>query len=79
MKMQINDNELENVVGGTVIVSRDYMNVGFSTLGEMYSLKNCTYKQARDYVDDLLADNPKLTNEEFDKLAKQKLQAKGWI
>ena len=79
MKKEINDNELENVVGGTVIISNDYHNVGFSTLGEMYDLKNCTYKQARDFVDDLKAENSKLTDAEFDALAKQKLQAKGWI
>lgn len=79
MKMEINENELEKVSGGTVIISKDNMHVGFSTMGEKYDLKNCTYKQARDYVDDLLDQNPKLSDAEFDALAKQKLQAKGWI
>lgn len=79
MKEPINEQALEGVVGGTVIISKDYMVVGFDTTKESFSLKNCTYKQVRDYVDDLLDENPTLSNAEFDALAKQKLQAKGWI
>ena len=79
MREQINDQEMENVVGGTVIISKDYMNVGFSTTREKFDLKNCTFKQARNLVDDLLEENPNLSNAEFDQLAKKTLQSKGWI
>lgn len=79
MREQINELDLEKVVGGTVIISKDKMSVGFSTTKETFKLKNCTYKQARNLVDDLLDDNPTLNNAEFDKLAKKTLQSKGWI
>lgn len=79
MREQLDEQLLDNVVGGTVIISKDYMVVGFSTIQEKYNLKNCTYKQIRDYIEDLLDDNPNLSNEEFDLLAKQNLQSKGWI
>ncbi len=79
MKEPINEQALENVVGGTVIISKDYMVVGFSTTQEKFNLKNCTFKEVRDYIDDLLDENPSLSNAEFDALAKQNLQAKGWI
>ena len=79
MRQQLNEQAMEQVVGGTVIISRDYMMVGFDTTQEKFNLKNCTYKQVRDYVDDLLDDNPNLGNAEFDQLVKKNLQAKGWI
>ena len=79
MREQLNEQDIENVVGGTVVISKDKMAVGFSTTKEKYSLKNCTYKQARNLVDDLLDDNPNLSNAEFDQLAKKTLQSKGWI
>ena len=79
MRVQMNEQDMEQVVGGTVIISKDYMNVGFSTTREKFDLKNCTYKQVRDFVDDLLEANPGLGNAEFDALAKKELQAKGWI
>jgi hypothetical protein len=79
MREQLNEQEMENVVGGTVIISKDKMVVGFSTTKEKYNLKNCTYRQVRDLVDDLLEANPTLGNAAFDKLAKDTLSAKGWI
>ncbi len=79
MREELNEKALEEVVGGTVIISKDYMNVGFSTTREKFDLKNCTYRQVRNFIDDLLDENPNLSNAAFDKLAKEKLQAKGWI
>lgn len=79
MREQLNEQDIENVVGGTVIISKDNMVVGFSTTKEKFNLKNCTYKQARNLVDDLLDENPTLGNAAFDKLVKQTFQSKGWI
>ena len=78
MKMQLNDAELDNVVGGTVIMSVDYNNIGFTSLGEMYDLKT-DYYTARNYVEALKAANKTLSNTAFDALVKKELQAKGWI
>lgn len=79
MREELNEQALDQVVGGTVIISKDYMTVGFSTTREKFSLKNCTFKQVRNYIDDLLEENPNLSNAAFDKLAKDNLKAKGWI
>ena len=79
MREQINDQEMENVVGGTVIISKDYNNIGFSTTREKFDLKNCTFKQARNYVDDLLEEHPEMSNAEFDNFVKNAFKAKGWI
>lgn len=78
MKMELNDAELNNVVGGTVIMSEDYNNIGFTSLGEMYNLKT-DYYTARNFVEGLKAANKTMSNSAFDRLCKQELQAKGWI
>lgn len=79
MKRQLSDLEAEQAIGGTVIISKDYMVVGFTTLGDMADLKNCTYREARNLVDDLLDANQNLTGQEFDQLVKNAFQANGWI
>ncbi len=79
MREKLNDQELEQVVGGAVIISKDYMNIGFSTTKEKFNLKKCTYREARNYVDDLLDDNPNLSNAAFDRLVKKKFHDRGWI
>ena len=83
MKKEINiDNpQLENVVGGTVIVSEDYMNIGFTTLGKMYNLKNCTYREVINYVQDLKdeAKAQDMTNADFDVMCRDRLEKRGWI
>lgn len=79
MRESINEQLLENVIGGTVIISKDYMIIGFSTTQEKFNLKNCSFKEVRDYIEDLLDANPNLNNAEFDALAKKNLQDKNWI
>lgn len=79
MKNELNDTQLDNVIGGTVIISEDYMNIGFTTLREMYNLKNCTFKDVRNFVGDLKDENKGLTNAAFDVLCRDELKARGWI
>lgn len=79
MRQELKDKKMELICGGTVIISSEKMMVAFSTTRERFDLKNCTFRQARDYVADLLAANPGLNDAEFDALAKQKLAANGWI
>lgn len=79
MRTKLNDSDMDKVVGGTVIISKDRMIVGFDTLGEKYSLKNCTYREARDYRDDLIDSCSNMSNSEFDKYCKKKFKDRGWI
>lgn len=78
MKKELNANELEQVSGGTVRIN-DRMQIGFSTLNEAYTLKNCTFREARDFAEDLLAANQTMSNSEFDAFVKQQLIDKGWL
>lgn len=79
MKEQINENELENVVGGTVVVSGDKMKVGFTTLGEKYNLKNCTFQEAMSVIYGMYGQYTDHTGVSFDTAVRDALKAKGWI
>ena len=78
MKKELNDAALSEIVGGTVIMSVDYNNIGFTSTGEMFDL-NVDYYEARDYVEQLKRDNRNMSNTAFDSFCKEKLQEKGWI
>lgn len=79
MREELNDMQLEAVQGGTVYLSRDNMKIGFSTLGQTFSLKNCTYSQALNLVDSMFSNNPQATDQEFDKAVRKAFKQKGWI
>ena len=79
MRELLNEEAMEKVAGGTVIISRDYMVVGFSSTYERYNLVNCTYKEARDLADDLWESNQSLGDADFDALVKSAYEARGWI
>ena len=79
MREQINENALENVVGGTVVVSGDKMKVGFTTLNEKYSLKNCTFDQVMSVIYGMYGSYQDHTGTDFDTAVKQALQSRGWI
>ena len=79
MREQINENELESVVGGTVIVSGDKMKVGFTTLGEKYNLKNTTFEQTMALIYSMYGQYNDHTGVSFDTAVRDALKAKGWI
>lgn len=79
MKEQLSDEMLEAVHGGTVILSRDYNTVGFTTLGQNFALKNCSYYDAFGLVDTLYVNNKGLSDAEFDKLVRKEFKMRGWI
>ena len=79
MKKELNDSQLEQVVGGTVVISSNYMRDGFITTKESYALKNCTFREARNFAEDLWDENKELSDAQFDQLCKQKMAEQGWI
>ena len=78
MRTEMNENELELVVGGTVIVS-DLGRVGFSTIGKKFTLKNVGWREARNYAEELHDDHKDMTNSEFDQFVMKTFQDLGWI
>ncbi len=78
MKQEINENEIDQVVGGAVCISEAKNRISFSTLGEGYPLK-CTYKEANSLVISLFGQHSDMSEKEFDQFVKQTFQNKGWI
>ena len=78
MKTEINDNELELVVGGTVVVS-DLGKVGFTTMGKKFKLQGVGWRTARNYAEELHDQHSNMSNSEFDQFVYNEFVAKGWI
>jgi len=79
MREQINFEDLEQVNGGVVYLSKDWMKVGFSTLKETYSLQNCTFGQAYALADAIYEQYKTQGNIAVDQATKAAFQKNGWI
>lgn len=76
---EIDFNELDMVNGGTVYLSKDFMKVGFSTLKESYSLKDCSFGQAFALADEIYEQYKNQGNQAVDEAVKAAFKEKGWI
>ena len=79
MRTEMNDLDVEQVVGGTVVMSQDFMKISFTTLGSTKKLRNCTYDDAYALVQQLYGAHKDMSNEEFDTLVRDTVKEKGWI
>lgn len=79
MRELLDMDQLEQVSGGVVYLSKDWMKIGFSTLGETYSLKNCSFGSAYALADEVYEQYKSQGNEAVDRATKAAFQAKGWI
>ena len=79
MRRPLDEHEVDQVIGGTIIISYDYNNICFSSLKEKFDLKNCDFEAARAFVDELRAQNPGANGPAFDQLVKAAFEEKKWI
>lgn len=80
MKQQINENELEQVVGGTIKISESRMQIKFTEISgsQAYNLK-CSFSDATVLVAQMYAQYAGKPAAEYEKACKAAFQAKGWI
>lgn len=78
MGNQLTDQDLENVVGGSVNLSEKKNKIGFDTIGEVYTLK-CTFKEAKTLVLTMFADYPDVSEREFDILVRDAFRDNKYI
>ena len=79
MREQINDQELESVVGGIVRVSGNKMKVSFSTLQEVYPLKCDDPSDASLLANVLYAQYKNEGDLAFENAVKAAFLDRGWI
>ena len=78
MRQVIDDNNLDEIVGGTTCLSETANRISFTTLGCGYDLK-CDFATARTYLVTLFAQYPDMQEEEFDRFARKQFRAMGYI
>lgn len=78
MKIEINENQLEEINGGNVVLSGPLKLCGFSTLGKSYRIKG-DIKLMRNRLLELYDQNENMSSEAFDLLVEQDFIHKGWI
>lgn len=78
MRELLDSNDLEKIVGGAVIMSKQLNVVGFNTTGEVYQLKH-DFKEMRAKLYELEDANEGMNNAEFDQLVKNTFLELGWI
>lgn len=76
---EINDDELDQVVGGTVVIAMDKNEIAFTSRNIKYKLNGISAKEARSVVLDLMDANTNLSDAEFDKLVRNTFNRNGWL
>lgn len=80
MKRELNGNELDEVTGGSVILSQSMGMVRFSSLKRTKKLNpDVDFKTVRNTLLDLYDENENLTEEEFDTLVMNTFESLGYI
>lgn len=78
MREQINNEELEQVVGGIVRVNGNRKRVGFTTLGEAYDYK-CSYSEALGLAADMYEQYKNGSQATYETAVKNEMRHRGWI
>lgn len=81
MRQQLFDDDLEQVSGGTVYLSKMKMKVGFEATQQKFDLQNCTYQEAWGLIDAMHDEytNAGKTGTEYEIAVRDAMRAKGWI
>lgn len=79
MKKELDELELDSVVGGAVAINAAEGTVAFTTVGKKYTLKDITPQAARYAAFDLLDAHPEMNPKEFDVFCAKQFRANGWI
>lgn len=74
----MNDIEVEEVTGGTVVLSAPMGIVGFNTLKQIFTIKG-DVKEMRNTLLDLYDANEGMNEHDFDELVRDTYKEKGWI
>lgn len=77
--VEINDEELDQVVGGTVIIAAGTNEIAFTSRNIKYRLNGISARDARNVVLDLMDANPDMSDAEFDKLVRNTFNRNGWL
>lgn len=78
MKQPLNDNQLDEVTGGAVVLSGPLGVCGFNTTGQVFKIK-ADVKVMRNRLIQLYDENENMSDAEFDQLVMNEFKSRGWI
>ena len=78
MREELKDMEVNDVKGGSVILSQPLNVCGFSAIGRMFRIKG-DFKVMRNRLFELMDEHMNMKAEEFDTLVMNEFKANGWI
>ncbi len=79
MRQELNENALEQVVGGTVRLNTTRMRIGFTVLNKSFNLKNCEDYEAMGLVSQLYGQYKNAGDKAFEEATMAAFQSRGWI
>ena len=79
MKQMLNDDEMNQVVGGTVILNTSRMRIGFTYLQEVYNVVNCSDDDARDLVNELYKEYKNKGDKVLEEAVRAAFDDRGWL
>ncbi len=81
MRQELNDMELDQVVGGTVKISETRMEIKFTEIAgsRAWKLKNCTFSEATVLAAQLYGQYASASAKEYETACRQAFRDKGWI
>lgn len=78
MREMINENQLEEITGGAVTLSKQMNMCGFTTLGKIFKIK-AEFNLLRDRLNVLYDEYGHMSDQDFDTLVMNDFKEKGWI
>ena len=78
MREMINENQLDDITGGAVTLSKELNMCGFTTLSKIFKIK-AEFNLLRDRLNVLYDEYGYLSDKEFDTLVMNDFKEKGWI
>jgi len=78
MKRELNETELDQVVGGTVVMSAPLGLIQFTAYGKTFTIKG-DFVTMRNRLLELYDEHCDMNDRDFDKLVMKEFRANGWI
>lgn len=79
MRQELNEQEMDQVIGGTVILNTSRMRIGFTVLQKAFDVINCSDDDARDLVNLLYKQHKMEGDRALETATLEAFRQNGWI
>ena len=79
MRNELSEKDVEQVIGGTVLLNTTRMRIGFTVLNQAYNVVNCSDIEAMNLVTEMYGQYRYAGDQALEEATLAAFQAKGWI